>query len=164
MTSELSPSEKAKIACAVKSVEFVEDGMKVGLGTGSTAAWMVKRLGERVRNEGLKIQATATSTRTAKLAEEVGIKISTLNELGTLDLTIDGADEFDPSLRLIKGGGAAHLQEKIVATASKRMIVITDPSKDVATLGAFPLPVEVLEFGWTATRALIEATPLLGTP
>ena len=155
MKTELSPIDKAKYACAVKSVEFVEDGMRVGLGTGSTAAWMVKRLGERVRDEGLKITAVATSTRTAKLAEEVGITVSSLNDVQWLDLTIDGADEFDPDLNLIKGGGGAHLQEKIVATASDRMIVITDAAKAVAQLGAFPLPVEVLNFGWKSTRGLI---------
>lgn len=155
MKTELSPIDKAKYACAVKSVEFVEDGMRVGLGTGSTAAWMVKRLGERVRDEGLKITAVATSTRTAKLAEEVGITVSSLNDVQWLDLTIDGADEFDPDLNLIKGGGGAHLQEKIVATASDRMIVITDAAKAVAQLGAFPLPVKVLNFGWKSTRGLI---------
>ncbi|GGE51276.1 ribose-5-phosphate isomerase RpiA [Actibacterium pelagium] len=156
MSSELSPIDKAKYACAVKSVDFVKDGMRVGLGTGSTAAWMVKRLGERVRDEGLNIVAVATSTRTAQLAEEVGIKVSTLNEVEWLDLTIDGADEFDPDLNLIKGGGGAHLQEKVVATASERMIVIADAAKDVPQLGAFPLPVEVLNFGWKTTRGLIE--------
>ncbi len=158
MTTELSPIDKAKYACAVKSVDFVQDGMRVGLGTGSTAAWMVKRLGERVRDEGLNITAVATSSRTADLAEEVGIKVSTLNDVPWLDLTIDGADEFDADLNLIKGGGAAHLREKIVATASDRMIVIADAAKSVSQLGAFPLPVEVLNFGWKTTKGLIEET------
>ena len=130
--------------------------MKVGLGTGSTAAWLVKCLGERVRDEGLEITAVATSTRTADLAREVGIAVSSLNDVRWLDLTIDGADEYDAELNLIKGGGGALLQEKIVATASDRMIVIADSTKKVETLGAFPLPVEVLGFGMETTRLLLE--------
>ncbi len=111
-----------------------------------------------MRDEGLNITAVATSSRTADLAEEVGIKVSTLNDVPWLDLTIDGADEFDADLNLIKGGGAAHLREKIVATASDRMIVIADAAKSVSQLGAFPLPVEVLNFGWKTTKGLIEET------
>lgn len=156
MTGELSPSDKAKFAAARCAVDFVETGMKVGLGTGSTAAFMVRSLGERVRAEGLRIQGVPTSTRTADLAREVGIEVISLDDAGRLDLTIDGADEFDAAFNLIKGGGGALLQEKIVATASDRMIVITDPSKEVAQLGAFPLPVEALAFGLRSTTGLIE--------
>ncbi len=156
MSSELSPIERAKFIAAKRSVSFVENGMRVGLGTGSTAAWMVRCLGERIREEGLKITGVPTSSRTADIAREAGIHIVALDDVTWLDLTIDGADEFDRDLCLIKGGGAALLQEKIVATASDRMIVIADPSKEVAGLGAFPLPVEVVPFGWRTTKALIE--------
>ena len=156
MTDELTPIDRAKYASAHCAADFVQDGMRVGLGTGSTAAWMVRRLGARVRQEGLRILAVPTSTRTAQLAREVGINVVSLDEARWLDLTIDGADEFDAELTLIKGGGGALLQEKIVATASDQMIVITDAAKEVKTLGAFPLPVEVIPFGWQATRALVE--------
>ncbi|NBZ89458.1 ribose-5-phosphate isomerase RpiA [Stagnihabitans tardus] len=158
MTKELSPADKAKFVAAKRACDYVQTGMKVGLGTGSTAAWMVRCLGERVREEGLKIVGVPTSTRTAELARQVGIQVVSLDEAKWLDLTIDGADEFDPQLALIKGGGAALLQEKIVATASDQMIVIADAAKEVATLGAFPLPVEVIPFGWQTTKALIEET------
>jgi ribose 5-phosphate isomerase A len=158
MTQNLSPIDRAKFVAAQRAIDYVEDGMRVGLGTGSTAAWMVKSLGEKVRNEGLKIKGVATSTRTANLATEVGIDVITLDEAKWLDLTIDGTDEYDANLNLIKGGGGALLQEKIVATASDQMIVIADISKQVETLGAFPLPVEVIPFGWQTTKALIEET------
>jgi ribose 5-phosphate isomerase A len=156
MTAELSPIDKAKYVAARRAVEFVEDGMRVGLGTGSTAAWMVRCLGELVRDEGMMITGVATSTRTADLAREVGVTVKTLDEVRWLDLTIDGTDEYDPNLNLIKGGGGALLHEKVVATASDQMIVIADPTKQVDTLGAFPLPVEVIPFGWQTTKALIE--------
>ena len=156
MPAELSPGEKAKFVAAKKAVEFVQDGMRVGLGTGSTAAWMVRCLGERVREEGLKITGVPTSSRTAALAREEGIRVVTLEEVQWLDLTIDGTDEFDPELNLIKGGGGALLQEKIVATASDQMIVIADAGKEVSHLGAFPLPIEVIPFGWMTTKALVE--------
>lgn len=155
MSENLSPTDTAKFVAAKRASEFVEDGMKVGLGTGSTAAWLVKCLGERV-GDGLRMTGVPTSTRTAELAREVGIRVTTLEEARWLDLTIDGADEFDPALNLIKGGGGAHLQEKIVATASDRMVVITDASKRVDTLGAFPLPIEVIPFGWQASKLLVE--------
>jgi ribose 5-phosphate isomerase A len=158
MTAELSPIDRAKYAAARRSVDFVEDGMKLGLGTGSTAAWMVRCLAERIRTEGLKVTCVATSKRTAELARELEVPLSTLDKVKWLDLTIDGADEFDVNLNLIKGGGAALLQEKIVATASDRMIVIADAAKEVAQLGAFPLPVEVIPFGYQTTKALIEET------
>lgn len=156
MSGELSPIDKAKFVAAKRSVDYVEDGMRVGLGTGSTAAWMVRCLGELVRDEGLNIRGVPTSTRTAKLAKDVGITVVSLEEARWLDVTIDGADEFDSDMNLIKGGGGALLQEKIVATASDQMIVIADVGKQVETLGAFPLPVEVVQFGWKTTKALIE--------
>lgn len=155
MTADLSPIDRAKYAASLHAVALVEDGMKLGLGTGSTAAFMVRCLAERVKAEGLRLTCVPTSTRTADLGRELGLNIVTLEEAGWLDLTIDGADEFDGELSLIKGGGGALLQEKIVATASDRMVVITDAAKRVATLGAFPLPVEVIPFGWQATRQLI---------
>lgn len=156
MSQDFSPIDKAKFVSAKRAVDFVEDGMRVGLGTGSTAAWLVKMLGELVRDEGLSIRAVPTSSRTAQLARDVGIRVHTLEEVRWLDLTIDGADEFDPDLNLIKGGGGALLQEKIVATASDQMVVISDASKSVDTLGAYPLPVEIVRFGWDVTKGLIE--------
>ena len=156
MAPNLSPIETAKFAAARRAVDFVEGGMRVGLGSGSTAAWMVRCLGQRVREEGLKITGVPTSDRTAALARAEGITVVTLDEARWLDLTIDGTDEFDPDLNLIKGGGGAHLREKIVATASDQMIVIADAAKEVAHLGAFPLPVEVVPFGWQTSKALIE--------
>ena len=156
MSADLNPIEKAKYVSARRAVDYVEDGMRVGLGTGSTAAWMVRCLAEMVRNDGFNITGVATSTRTAELATSLGIKVVDLNEAKWLDVTIDGADEFDDNLTLIKGGGGALLQEKIVATASDKMVVITDPTKHVKTLGAFPLPVEVIPFGWQTTQSLIE--------
>ena len=156
MAPNLSPIETAKFAAARRAVDFVEGGMRVGLGSGSTAAWMVRCLGQRVREEGLKITGVPTSDRTAALARAEGITVVALEEARWLDLTIDGTDEFDPDLNLIKGGGGAHLREKIVATASDQMIVIADAAKEVARLGAFPLPVEVVPFGWQTSKALIE--------
>ena len=158
MTGELSPIDKAKFAAAKQAATFVESGMRVGLGTGSTAAWLVRCLGERVREEGLRFRGVPTSTRTAVLAREVGIEVISLDQARWLDLTIDGADEFDGDLNLIKGGGGALLQEKIVATASDQMVVIADAAKEVERLGNFPLPVEVIPFGWQTTQALLEET------
>lgn len=158
MSGQLSPIDRAKYAAARRAVEFVEDGMCVGLGTGSTAAWMVRCLGELVREDGLRITGVPTSSRTAALARQMDIPLSTLEDVKWLDLTIDGADEFDADLSLIKGGGGALLHEKIVAAASDQMIVISDVAKEVTALGAFPLPVEVIPFGWQTTRALIEET------
>ena len=156
MTGELSPIDRAKFVAAKQAAGFVEDGMKVGLGTGSTAAWLVRCLAERMEEEGIRFRGVPTSTRTADLARELGIEVISLDEAKWLDLTIDGADEFDKDLNLIKGGGGALLQEKIVATASDQMIVIADVGKEVETLGAFPLPIEVIPFGWQTTRALVE--------
>mgnify|MGYP001158983891 CR=1 FL=1 len=156
MAHQLSPMDRAKFAAARRAIDCVEDGMKLGLGTGSTAAWMVRCLAERAREENLRLTCVPTSTRTAELARGLGLKVVSLDEAGWLDLTIDGADEFDADLALIKGGGGALLLEKIVATASDRMIVISDASKEVKTLGAFPLPVEVVPFGLQASKLLIE--------
>ncbi len=158
MPSDLSPIDKAKFAAAKQATQYVQDGMKVGLGTGSTAAWLVKCLGEMVEKDGLKIKGVPTSTRTAELARDVGIEVISLDEAKWLDVTIDGADEFDGNLNLIKGGGGALLQEKIVATASDQMVVIADAAKQVETLGNFPLPIEVIPFGWQTTKTLVEET------
>ncbi|MEM0946051.1 MAG: ribose-5-phosphate isomerase RpiA [Pseudomonadota bacterium] len=158
MSPNLSPIDTAKFVAAKRACAYVESGMRVGLGTGSTAAWMVRCLGEMVHQDGLDVIGVPTSTRTADLAREVGIKTVTLDEAKWLDVMIDGADEFDGELNLIKGGGGALLQEKIVATASDQMIVIADKTKQVETLGAFPLPVEVVPFGWQTTKALLEET------
>ena len=152
MFAELSPDDKAKYVAAKRAVNFVEDGMKLGLGTGSTAAWMVRCLAERVHKEGLRIKGVPTSSRTANLARELGLEVITLDEAGRLDITIDGTDEFDANLNLIKGGGGALLQEKIVASASDKMIVIADFSKRVTYLGQFPLPIEVLSFGMKSSQ------------
>ncbi|MGI1662738.1 ribose-5-phosphate isomerase RpiA [Palleronia sp. KMU-117] len=158
MTDNLSPIDTAKFVAARRACDYVASGMRVGLGTGSTAAWLVKSLGEMVREEGLKITGVPTSARTADLARAAGIEVVSLEEARWLDVTIDGADEFDPEMNLIKGGGGALLMEKIVATASDQMVVIADTTKEVAALGAFPLPVEVIPFGWQTTRGLIQET------
>ncbi len=145
-----------KRQAAARAVEQVRDGMKLGLGTGSTAKHFVELLGERVQ-AGLKIVGVPTSEATRADAERCGVPLITLEEVDRLDLTVDGADEIDPNLELIKGGGGALLREKIVAAASDRMIVIADESKWVKTLGRFPLPIEVVPFGFGATRRAIEA-------
>jgi len=150
-------ADAGKYAAARRAVDMVEDGMRVGLGTGSTAAWMVRALAARVAAEGLALTCVPTSRRTGELASRLGLRVVGLDEVPGLDLTIDGADEVDGDFRLIKGGGAAHLLEKIVAAASDRLVVITDPSKAVAVLGAFPLPVEVTPFGHGATARRIAA-------
>ena len=144
-----------KQQAAERALSLVEDGMTLGLGTGSTAARFVDLVGQRVR-EGLKLRCVPTSEATRAQAERLGIPLITLDQQPYLDLTVDGADELDDDLRLIKGGGGALLIEKIVATASGRMVVIADASKQVATLGKFPLPVEVVRFGLGATRNMIE--------
>src|SRR5277367_4320284 len=140
---------------AERALQLVKPGMKLGLGSGSTARQFVDLVGERVK-AGLGVRCVATSEATATQAKALGIPLSTLDELLELDLTVDGADEVDPRLRLIKGGGGALLREKIVAAASKRMAVIVDSTKLVRVLGAFPLPVEVVPFGLKATRGHIE--------
>jgi ribose 5-phosphate isomerase A len=145
-----------KRAAAERAAALVHDGMRVGLGTGSTAAHLVVLLGERVRG-GLRIVAVPTSEATRRQAEGEGIPLTTLDDAPELDLAIDGADEIDGAMRLIKGGGGALLREKIVAAASRRMVVIADGSKLVERLGRFPLPIEVVPFGLGATRRAVEA-------
>ncbi|MEC0182259.1 ribose-5-phosphate isomerase RpiA [Paenibacillus peoriae] len=139
-----------KQKAAEKAVEAIQDGMKVGLGTGSTAYWAIQKIGERVA-QGLHIQAVATSQASEDLARELGIPIIPFDQIGRLDVTIDGADEVNEQLVLVKGGGGALLREKIVESNSDRLIIIVDESKDVKVLGAFPLPVEVVPFAseWT---------------
>lgn len=144
-----------KQQAAERAIALVEDGMTLGLGTGSTAAKFVDLLGKRVK-EGLNVRCVPTSDATRVQAEKLGIALITLDEQPFLDMTVDGADELDEELRLIKGGGGALLREKIVATASGRMVVIADHTKRVAKLGKFPLPVEVVQFGLGATRGMIE--------
>ncbi len=149
--------DELKRQAAGRALEFVRDGMKLGLGTGSTAKHFVELLGARVR-AGLDVIGVPTSEATRADAIRCGIALTTLDEVDRLDLTVDGADEIDPSLNLIKGGGGALLREKIVAAASDRMIVIADNSKWVEALGRFPLPIEVIPFGLRATqRAIGEA-------
>lgn len=147
--------DEQKARAAAHALEFVESGMRLGLGTGSTAAKFVDLLAQRVR-EGLDVLCVPTSEATHEQAKALGIRLTTLDETPELDLTVDGADELDDELRLIKGGGGALLREKIVAMASQSMVVIADSSKRVATLGRFPLPVEVERFGIQATLRMIE--------
>jgi ribose 5-phosphate isomerase A len=153
-TTESSDPAALKRAAALRALDFVEEGMKLGLGTGSTAEAFLEVLAPRVRG-GLKVIGVATSERTAQKARALGIAIAELDTQAPLDLTIDGADEADRDFNLIKGGGGAQLREKIVATSSRRMIVIADGSKLVARLGRFALPVEVATFGHATTAARI---------
>lgn len=152
-------ARQLKIEAARVALESVDTGMKLGIGTGSTAEEFVCLLAERVE-AGLQIQAVPTSERTAGLCVELGVPIFSLDELPHLDLTIDGADEVDDDLQIIKGGGGALLREKIVASASDELIVIADESKVVDVLGRFPLPIEVNTFGLKATGMAIEAVAL----
>jgi ribose 5-phosphate isomerase A len=146
-----------KAIAAERALELVAPGMKLGLGTGSTAAKFVALLAKRVEQDGLDVLCVPTSEETRLQAEAAGLRLTTLDDHTMLDLTIDGADEIDGQLRMIKGGGGALLREKIVATASDRMVVVVDDSKLVSSLGLFPLPVEVVRFGLMATMRLIEA-------
>ncbi len=138
------------------AANFVKYGMKVGLGTGSTVYWTIQKLGERVK-EGLAFQAVPTSKETEVLAKQLNISLISLNDVQSLDLTIDGADEIDANLQLIKGGGGALLREKIVATSSKELIIIADESKLVTHLGTFPVPVEIIPFSWKQTERKIQS-------
>ena len=149
-------ADEWKRQAAEFAMQYVEDGMKLGLGTGSTAAKFVDLLGAKVKT-GLNVVCVPTSQATRAQAESLGIPLSTLDETPFLDLTVDGADEIDSELRLIKGGGGALLREKIVAVASQRVIIISDHTKRVETLGKFALPVEVVQFGLTVTRDMIES-------
>jgi ribose 5-phosphate isomerase A len=150
-------SDRQKQRAAQRALDFVEPRMRLGLGTGTTARHFVNLLGEKVA-AGLTVRCVATSEATGAQAHALGIPLATLDELPELDLTVDGADEVDLSLRLIKGGGGALLREKIVAAASHSMVVIADGSKLVEQLGAFPLPIEVVPFGLVSTRIHIERT------
>jgi ribose 5-phosphate isomerase A len=145
MANDSKTSDLEKAAAARASLRFVRDGMTLGLGTGSTAAHAVRFLGEQVR-AGLKVRGIPTSVHTRELAASLGIPLTTLDECQQIDVDIDGADEFDPQLHLIKGGGGALLREKIIASASRQVVIIADSSKQVAVLGEFPLPVEVIAF------------------
>lgn len=167
----MSTREVEKAEAARKSIEYVQDGMVVGLGTGTTAKYVLQSLGERVR-EGLKIRGIPTSKASAALAASLKIPLTTLDDVESIDVTIDGADEIGPGLSLIKGGGGALLHEKIVATSSKRLVIVADEQKRVDQLGRFPLPVEVIPFAEAPVRRQLEklgANPKLriaqdGTP
>jgi ribose 5-phosphate isomerase A len=151
-------NDQEKEMAARASLKFVRDGDVVGLGTGSTATYAVRLLGERVR-AGLKIRGIPTSIHTRELAASLGIPLTTLDEVQEIDVTIDGADEVDPELRLIKGGGGALLREKIVASATRKVVIIADSTKQVPMLGKFPVPVEVIKF---AEALLVKKITALG--
>ena len=158
----MTQTDALKREAAIRALDYVKDGMKLGLGSGSTAEAFVDVLGPRVRG-GLNIIGVPTSERTAEKARALGIPLGTLDQLAPLDLDIDGADESDRDLNLIKGGGGAHLREKIVAASSKSFLVIADRSKLVERLGKYPLPVEVIEYGQATTVArLNDAIAALG--
>lgn len=148
-------ADQMKKAAAIEALKFVKPGMNIGLGTGSTANHFIEALGVKVK-EGLAVHGVATSKASKELAEKFGIPLTTLDAQPHLDLTVDGADEFDSEFRLIKGGGGALLFEKIVASSSRYMVVVADESKKVKTLGKFPLPVEVMRFGAKATAWKME--------
>ena len=156
MLTENSVNLDAKAVAALRAVSLIKPGMIVGLGSGSTAAHAIRFIGERIRNEGLQIIGVPTSSVTNRLAGEVGIPLIDIASDHWIDITIDGADEVDASLNLIKGGGGALVREKLVAAASRELIIICDPSKIKQTLGAFPLPVTVVKFGWEATRCRLQ--------
>ncbi|MBJ99446.1 MAG: ribose 5-phosphate isomerase A [Euryarchaeota archaeon] len=151
----MNSKEELKKAAGIHASTYVKNGMKVGLGTGSTVKYTILELGRRIREEKLEISCVPTSIATEKLSIEQGIKLYELSSLEGLDLVIDGADEFNKELTLIKGGGGALVREKIIAQASEKMIVVADDSKKVDTLGKFPLPVEVIQFSWKETRRQI---------
>lgn len=147
----MTEADLAKFNAAQAALDYIKDGMIVGLGTGSTSAHFVRALGDRVR-QGLRVKGVPTSEATRNLAEQVGVPLLEISQVTSIDVDVDGADEVDPAFRLVKGGGGALLREKIVAAASKRMVVIADETKWVETLGAFPLPVEVTRFGFALTQ------------
>ena len=148
--------EIAKESAAISALKFVTEKMTIGLGTGSTSNIFIQHLAKRNRDYKLEITGVPTSTSTKILAKRLGFKLSTIDEVESLDIVFDGADEVDFNLNLIKGGGGALLHEKIVAKSARRMVVIADESKKVKTLGKFPLPVEIVKFGHTKTIALIK--------
>ncbi len=145
-----------KEAAARRAVQEIESGMVVGLGTGSTATFAIRAIGERIQKEGLAVRGLPTSQRSEALARVVGIPLLDFSQVTELDLTIDGADEVDNAFNLIKGGGGALVQEKIVAAASRKMVIICDSSKVKSTLGAFPLPIAIVRFGWHSTLRKLE--------
>jgi ribose 5-phosphate isomerase A len=149
-------NDQEKEAAARASLEFVKNGQVVGLGTGSTAAYFIRLLGAEVKN-GLRIRGIPSSDRSREQAAGLGIPLITLDECQEIDVTVDGADEVDPQLRLIKGGGGALLREKIVASASRQLVIVADATKRVPVLGKFPLPVEVIKFAQAVVRKKIEA-------
>ena len=149
--------EAMKAEAGIAACAFVESGMQIGIGTGSTVKYTILELGRRIREEGLEISGIPTSDATESLSIEQGIPMLNWRDCDHLDLVIDGADEFDPHLHLIKGGGGALLREKIVAESSGGMIVVADASKRVDVLGAFPLPIEVNPYGWEQTKRRIES-------
>jgi len=149
-------NDQEKEAAARASLTFVQDGQVVGLGTGSTAAHFIKLLGEKVKN-GLHIRGIPTSDRSREMAISLGIPLTTLDECQEIAVTVDGADEVDPQLRLIKGGGGAMLREKIVASATKQLVIVADATKQVERLGKFPLPVEVIKFAQALVAKRIAA-------
>jgi ribose 5-phosphate isomerase A len=149
-------NDQEKEAAARASLKYVKDGQVVGLGTGSTAAYFIKLLGEEVK-KGLRVRGIPTSVRSTELAKSLGIPLTTLDECQEIAVTVDGADEVDPQLRLIKGGGGALLREKIVASATKLEVIVADDSKQVKTLGKFPLPVEVIKFAQALVTKRIAA-------
>ena len=149
-------NDQEKEAAARASLQFVKDGQVVGLGTGSTAAYFIKLLGEKVKN-GMRVRGIPTSDRSRELAESLGIPLTTLDECQEIAVTVDGADEVDPQLRLIKGGGGAMLREKIVASATKQLVIVADATKQVPVLGKFPLPVEIIQFAQALVAKRITA-------
>jgi ribose 5-phosphate isomerase A len=153
----MSMHEEVKRNVGLYAADLVKQGMSFGLGTGSTVYWLIQELGNRVA-QGLEIRAVPTSAQTIQLAQQAGIPLADLNEIESLPLAIDGADEIDPYGQLIKGGGGALLQEKIVASAADRFVIIADQSKLVSRLGAFPLPIEVIPFGYKkVTKRILES-------
>ncbi|MBO9456941.1 ribose 5-phosphate isomerase A [Paracoccus sp. R12_1] len=154
----MSQQDEAKKVAGRRVIQdFIHDGMKLGLGSGTTSHFFVRELGKHVA-EGLKLACTTTSRSTIDVAREVGIEITDPNDIGELDLTVDGPDEIDRSFKMIKGGGACLLWEKIIAHASKRMICVCDETKIVDSLGRFPLPVEVVQFAWKQTERMVART------
>jgi ribose 5-phosphate isomerase A len=149
-------NDQEKEAAARASLRFIRDGQVVGLGTGSTAAFFIRLLGEQVRN-GLRIRGIPTSVRSQELALSLGIPLTTLEECQEISVTVDGADEVDPDLRLIKGGGGALLREKVVASATRQLVIVADAAKRVPVLGKFPLPVEVIQFAQALVAKRIAA-------
>lgn len=147
--------DETKQLAAVQALKYIEPGMTVGIGTGSTVYWFIQELGKMVK-QGLICQCVPTSAATNELAQQLGIPMTVLNDVTVIDVTVDGADEIDPRLNLIKGGGGALLQEKMVAAASAKLVIIADSSKYVQQLGAFPLPLEVIPYGWKQVQRKLQ--------